>query len=335
MRRTAKLLMSVVAATATISGVATAASSPTVATNAATNVGNTSATPHATINPNGSDTSYVFQYGITNAYGISTAGHSVGHGTKAVKVGITVRGLTPGTVYHYRVAALNKAGAALGTDHTFKTTGHPPASVVTGPAVNVTKSLATVTGSVNPQGASTAWVVQYGLTTNYTAQTLPPQTLAGVTSALPVSAQLSGLAPATLFHYRIVAFHGATVVSAGADDTFFTEPARRPVPKISAHTKPKRDPKSPYVFTTGGTLRGAGFIPAALRCTGSTGIRYYQGRRQLAFIVVPVDPNCQFSGQATFRRLTGHGPTPVRVTIDFRGNGYLAPADSTEHVSAG
>ncbi len=334
MKRITKLLVAVAAIAATITGVAIAASSPTVSTDAATQVGTTSATLRATINPNGSATGYTFQYGVTSAYGLTTHSHSAGHGTKRVSVSSSVTGLTPGTIYHYRVAALNKSGAALGVDRTFTTAGHPPAAVVTGAAVNVGKTTATVTGSVNPNGAPTAWAVQYGLTTGYGVQTFA-QTLANVSSPLPVSVQLSGLASATLFHYRVVAYHGASVASAGGDQTFFTQPERRPRPRLSARTTPSRDRTAPYVFSTGGTLHGAGFIPASSRCSGNTGIRYYQGRRQIGFIVVPVGPDCKFSAQATFRRLRGHGPTPVRIMIDFRGNGYIAPAKSTNHVTAG
>jgi phosphodiesterase/alkaline phosphatase D-like protein len=333
MKRTTKLLVVVVALAATVTGVAIAASSPTVSTGTATKVGNASATLQAKVNPNGNQTRYSFEYGATNAYGLSSTSHAAGNGTKAVSVATAVSGLTPGTVYHYRVDALNKAGTTFGSDRTFTTTGHPPAAVVTGSPLNVRKTFATVTGSVNPNGEATTWSVQYGLTTNYGVLTFG-QSLASVTTPLPVSARLSGLAPATLFHYRIVAFHGASVISAGADQTFFTEPDIRPQPRVTTQTKPSRDRTKPYVFTTGGTLHGAGFIPATVRCAGSVGIRYYVNGHQIGFIVVPVGPNCKFSGQHTFRRLSGHGSRAVRVLITFRGNGYLAPAVRTDHVTA-
>lgn len=334
MKRTMKLLAVTVALTATITGVAGAASSPTVATRGAINVGNTTAKLQATINPNGNQTSYTFQYGVTNAYGQVTKSHSVGKGTKTVSVSVAVGGLTPGTVYHYRVDASNKSGTAVGSDRKFTTTGHPPAGVVTGPAVNVRKTSATVTGSVNPNGQSTTWVVQYGLTAAYGVQTFG-QGLANVNAPLPVSAQLSGLSPATLFHYRVVAYHGSSVVSSGADETFFTEPQVRPRPRLTARTTPSRDRSRPYVFTTAGSLHGAGSIPAPLRCAGKVGLRYYQGSHRVGLIAVPVGPNCRFTARASFKHLSGHGPRPLSITIDFRGNGYVAPASRTNYVTAG
>ena len=317
-----------------LTGVASAAGSPSIATGAATKVSNSTAVLNGTINPNGHATQYDFSYGPTTAYGATTALHTVKSGTKAVAITITVTGLTPGTPYHFRLNASNSAGAVLGADRIFTTTGHPPAAVVTGAAVNVGKTVATPTGIINPEGATTTWVIQYGLTTAYGLQNFPG-TLAGATTPVAVSGLLTGLAPATLFHYRIVAFHGSAVVSAGGDATFFTEPAKRPRPRMTAHTSPGRDKRSPFAFTTSGSLNGAGFIPAAQRCTGNVGVRFFNGRRQLAFVVAPVQPTCKFSVSASFRRLHSRGPAKLKVTVDYRGNGYLAAVTRTDHVTAG
>jgi hypothetical protein len=334
MRRIAGFLAAVAALLALTAGVAIAASSPTVTTGSANSVSDTAETLTGMVNPNGNQTGYVFQYGVTNAYGLSSSSHSAGGGTRAVKAAATVRGLTPGTVYHYRIAALNKAGGTFGRDRMFKTSGHPPADVVTGPPVNVKKEAATVTGSITPNGAGTTWAVQYGTSTAYGYQTFS-QAAGNGTTAVPVSATLTGLAPALLFHYRLVAYHGG-ITSYGADQTFFTEPIRRPKPRLTATTKPGVARKSPYAFTTTGTLHGASFIPAGSRCTGSVALRYYKGRRQVGLVVAPVGSNCVFTTQNSFRpQHIGRGVVPLRITIHYRGNGYLAPADHTDHVIAG
>ncbi|MGZ4167086.1 MAG: hypothetical protein ACXVUX_11615 [Solirubrobacteraceae bacterium] len=326
------LVLSLIAGVS-VTGVALAASSPSAATGAASKVGNTSVVLNGTVNPNGHATQYSFSYGPTTAYGAVTSVGTVKAGTKAVAVTRTVSGLVPGTTYHYRINAASSGGQVVGADRTFTTTGHPPASVITGGPVNVGKTVATPTGVINPQGATTTWVIQYGLTTAYGMQNFAG-TLPALTTPVTVSAQLSGLAPATLFHYRIVAFHG-DIPSVGADATFFTEPSKRPVPKMTAHTSPGRDRRSPYSFTTSGSLGGTGFIPAAQRCTGNVGVRFYNGRRQLAFVVAPVQPDCKFSVGASFRRLHRRGPAALKVTVDFRGNGYVAPVNRVDHVTAG
>lgn len=335
MSRILKSLIVMVAIGLTTVGIAAAASTPSVTAESAVNIGDTTATLTATINPNGSATDYSFQYGPTSAYGFSTNSRRLSAGSRPVAVHIDVAGLTPGTAYHFHVVALNSAGTASGTDKTFTTTGPPPAAVVTGPAVNVGKTVATATGSINPQGAATTWAVQYGVSTNYGSQTIPAQPLAAVATSLPVSAVLSGLAPGTLFHFRLVAYHGGGITSAGADVTFFTEPSTRPKPRLTVRTTPSRDRRKPYVFTTTGHLGGASRIPSAAKCSGTASLKYYIGRKKIGSVAVQVGPNCSFSDQNSFRRV--HAATPARITlkVHFNGNGYIAPVDRSNTVTAG
>ncbi len=335
MKRTLKLLTVAVVVGASTTGAALAAASPTVSTGSVANVTETTAVLRGHVDPDGAPTGYLFNFGPTAAYGANSPARRVGAGSKSVAVSQTGTGLTPGTIYHYRVAALNSAGGAAGADRTFKTTGHAPPGAFTGPAVNVGKTTATPTGTINPNGETTGWAIQYGPTSGYGSQTITQAPLPAVYTAVPVSVQLTGLASATLFHYRIIAYHGTTVGSYGLDQTFFTEPLIRPKPSFTTRTTPRRESRSPYVFTTGGTLHGNTYIPAAQRCTGTVGIRYYNGHRQLAFVVAQIGGDCRFTQQATFRRTHGHGAKRLRITVDFRGNGYLAKSNKVDHVAAG
>ena len=334
MKRTTKLAVAVLVVLATVTGVAVAASSPTVTTGGASRITNTAATLTGTVNPNGNETGYVFQYGLTNAYGLSTNSHTISSGVKPVKVSLGIANLTPGTVYHYRIGAENRSGGSFGSDRTFKTTGPPPPTPVTGSAVDVGKSTATITGSLTTNGAPTTWAVQYGTTTAYGSQTFG-QTVPASSVPVPVSVQLSGLAPATLFHYRIVAFHGSHSTTYGADSTFFTEPLNRPKPRLSTRTRPSHDASKPYTFSTGGTLHGDTFIPALERCAGNVGLRYRIGKHQIGFVVVPVGTDCKFTASDSFRHIHVHGPTSIRISIDFRGNGYLRSVTHYNTVTAG
>jgi phosphodiesterase/alkaline phosphatase D-like protein len=335
LRRIAKLSAAVLAVSAVVSAVALAASSPTVTTGSSSNATNTTVVLQATVNPNGSPTGYQFEYGPTSAYGLSTTSHSAGGGSKPVSVQTTVTGLTPGTFYDYRVVASNKSGTGIGANRTFKTTGAPPAGVVTGPAAAVGKSIATLTGDIDPEGAVTTWVFQYGLSTSYAAQTNPPQTLAASTTPVAVSLPLAGLEPGTLFHFRLVAFHGATVVSTGADQTFLTEPGIRPHPRLRASTTPAQATKRPYQFTTTAQLSGPSSIPASLGCVGNATIRYFDGTRQVAAASAVVQPNCTFSAQVSFGHLIRHRAATLKVEVQFLGNGYFAAVQRTEHVTLG
>jgi hypothetical protein len=308
---------------------ALAASSPSVITGPARHIHQTSATLTATVNPNGSAASYRFEWGLTSSYGSASAAHSAGGGSAPVAVSTSAGGLIPGTAYHYTVVATNRYGTSSGADRTFKTAGPPPPGATTGPAANVTTSSALVSGVINPNGAVTGYRFDYGLDTSYPYQTLAGALPAG-TTAQTVTAQLAGLASGTIFHYRLVAFHGSAAISYGPDAVFMTHPSTRPKPHISARTRPRHARHKPFTFTTTGTVSGPGSIPAVFDCYGFVAVRYLLGARSVAVLVVPVQPNCTYTAQATFSRLPGRGRRHRKVTLTvavrFRGNGYLTPA---------
>jgi len=80
MKRTISLVVASLAAFAVVVGVAGAASSPTVATGAATTIRNHSAVLNGSVNPNGASTQYWFVWGPTTAYGGISAHHGAGNG---------------------------------------------------------------------------------------------------------------------------------------------------------------------------------------------------------------------------------------------------------------
>ncbi len=91
----------------------------------ATNVTQTAATVSGTVNPEGQETSYAFQYGTSTAYGAQTPSASAGSGTKATAVSATLVTLAPNTTYHYRLAATNVNGTTYSHDLSFKTSPLP------------------------------------------------------------------------------------------------------------------------------------------------------------------------------------------------------------------
>lgn len=105
---------------------AQAASAPTVFTGSAHQITYNSAVLAGSVNPNGSNTSYYFQYGLRRAdYGGQSAIADAGSGTHTVHVSLPIAGLQPLTVYHYRLVAVNGAGATMGKDQTLLTTKVP------------------------------------------------------------------------------------------------------------------------------------------------------------------------------------------------------------------
>ena len=86
-------------------------------------------------------------------------------------------------------------------------------------ATNIAPTTATVNGSVNPNGLSTAITFEYGTTTSYgtTAAAIPsPLTGSSITN---VSANITGLIKGTTYHYRIKAVN-ALGTTFGTDLTF-------------------------------------------------------------------------------------------------------------------
>jgi hypothetical protein len=218
----------VVTATDNTSLVGTCPSITTIAqlsisvTVAATNVTLTSAQLNGTVNPNGSSTSYYFEYGTSTSYGTQTGSASAGSGTNAMTVNAAVSGLTPGTLYHYQVVATNGAGTSRGSDMTFTTTAIAP-TVATVAASNVATATAQLNGTVNPNGLSTTYYFEYGTSTSYGTQSSVTSSGSGANS-LTVNATVSGLTPATMYHYRVVATNSAGT-SQGSDMAFTTATA--------------------------------------------------------------------------------------------------------------
>lgn len=115
---------SVAAAAALVGPVASAAPvAPSVTTNNAVAVSTSAESVLGTVNPSGSLTHYYFQYGTTTAYGSSTPSQSAGSGASPVSEAASLNGLTPGTVYHYRMVAVSVAGTVDGADQTFTAGG--------------------------------------------------------------------------------------------------------------------------------------------------------------------------------------------------------------------
>jgi len=123
-------------------------------------------------------------------------------------------------------------------------------AATTGAASGVTPTGATLGGSVDPGGAATSYRFDYGTTSAYGSSTAEAPAGAG-NGAVAQSAGVSGLAPKTTYHFRVVALRGGIAVSYGADQTFATAaaaPPSRPVAK-PAHVTTKATLSAHNAFT--------------------------------------------------------------------------------------
>jgi hypothetical protein len=192
---------------------------PAVMTNPATNIASFSATLNGSVDPQGLTTTIHFEYGTTNSYGHTTAVQTrTGNTVRAISANIG--GLAASTMYHFRIVATNTAGTTYGADRTFttlSTTGAPV--VITNPATFVASFSATLNALLDPHGLTTTVHFQYGPTTSY-GLTTAPQSHTGNTY-LHISANISGLMPDHVYHFRIVASNSAGT-RFGSDKTFST-----------------------------------------------------------------------------------------------------------------
>jgi hypothetical protein len=309
-----------------------AASSPTVAPGATTAISATGATLHGTVNPNGLATTYHFDWGPTEALGkVSPATPAAaGAGNAAVAQATKLAGLSPDSTYYFTLVATNSDGTSTTPVETFKTTGNPAPGATTGAATDVGRFQATLTGAINPNNQATSYYFEYGLTASYGLQT-EAQTLAAGVTTVPVSLTLPGLAPGFTFHYRVVANHGSTSVSYGADSSFETEPFPRPATRFNYDVTPRHATRVPSRFLLSGEIGIPSATPAALACFGTVQVRFLDGRRQVASRTVTVLPNCTYSAAVRVARSRFRGGR-LNVSFRYSGDNYVAPS-TLRHIA--
>ncbi len=154
---------------------------PLVISTTASAVAEGAATLQASIDPQGEETTYHFEYGTSTSYGTSVPipDASAGLGNAAVAVSQTISGLEPDTIYHYRVVATDGAGSSYGRDSAFSTA--PPTVTAVTPDGGGADGLAavTITGT-NLEGAT---AVEFG---SQPAQRFTVSSETSITALTPV-----------------------------------------------------------------------------------------------------------------------------------------------------
>jgi hypothetical protein len=317
--------------------IALAASSPIVTAGAPAGLGQNAVTLRGTVNPNGLATTYQFHYGPTSALGaVSPATPAgAGAGIKGVPVATKLVGLTPDTTYYYQLVASNSAGTSSTAVGSVKTTGNPAPTTTTSPAVNVSRYGATLVGVINPNNQATAYHFDFGLTDTYGLQS-SSQTIPAGSTPVPVGIQLPGLQPGQVYHYRLVADHGANSITYGADMTFQTPPWPRPHTKLSFIVKPTIDMHRPFAYTVLGTVARTGTAPSGYGCHGTVTLWVFRGHHQLAVRTVPIGlTTCTYRAGFVFAHVKGSGARKLTVKARYFGDEWDAPSVRTGTIWAG
>jgi hypothetical protein len=222
---------------------------PAVSTGAAANVTYQSASLAGTVNPEGAETTWFFQYGPTIAYGSSTPATSAGAGTSNKHVVADVAALTPHTKYHFRLVAQNAHGTTLGADHTFTTARQPLGfTIAATPNPLLFGAATTVAGTLTGTGSTNREVVLQQKPFPYTGaftQIGNPQ-LTSATGGFSFPGLLVGLN--TQFRVLTTTSPKVTspIVTAGvavrvSTSTSATRVRRGGVVRFSGHVRPARD----------------------------------------------------------------------------------------------
>jgi hypothetical protein len=232
---------------------------PVATTGGAESITTGSAALTGTVNPGGEATTYHFEYGTTDAYGLVTPDQNLAAGTDDAAVRATVPNLTSNTTYHFRVVATNPSGSHAGADKTFRTATPASApSVSSRAAAGVDATGATLAAAVNPRGLATTVRFEYGTSTAYGTATAE-QAIGAGTSSVTVRATIAGLRPNARYNFRAVATSAAGI-RRGANRSFTTGKAPTGIAVTPSTVRPIWS--NTVVFK--GTVTGSGSTPVAL-----------------------------------------------------------------------
>ncbi|MFH0888505.1 MAG: hypothetical protein V1871_04785 [Planctomycetota bacterium] len=206
---------------------------PICTTDAASNIGATSATLNGTVNPNGLDvSSCIFQYGTSESYGSQTNALPYSFSI-TISVAANINSLSASTLYNFRVVAINAGGTTNGLNRTFTSSVLPPPTCTTNAASNIAATSATLNGTVNPNGVDiTSCYFNYGTTQSY-GNTANVSSLPGSGSSnVSISANISSLSVNTEYNFRIAATSAGGTTN-GLNQTFTT--STQPLPTCTTN----------------------------------------------------------------------------------------------------
>jgi sugar lactone lactonase YvrE len=195
----------------------------------ATNIGSRTATLHGTINPGG-DLPISYHFELSSDGGatwtrVPETDSIAGSGTSDIAVSEEATGLDPNSDYLVRLVAANEFGSTVTSGEATFTTDAEPPDVETLGATQIRATSALLAGLVNPNTLETTYWFEWGTTSAYgEAVRLPGASAGNGENALTVVEQLTGLAPDTVYHFRLVAANAAGL-SYGADRAFRTRAA--------------------------------------------------------------------------------------------------------------
>ncbi len=128
---------------------------PMVSTGQAGGVAQNTATLTGSVNPEGFETGYEFDFGVDTSYGTRIFGDA-GFEPGAHTFTAPLQGLTPGATYHYRILATNVFGTVYGADQVFTTASYPTSTLAATEAPPLLSTPLLAPAGSAPAGSATA-----------------------------------------------------------------------------------------------------------------------------------------------------------------------------------
>jgi hypothetical protein len=207
-----------------IYGAAVPTTAPTVAIDPPSSVTATTAHLSGTVNPQGTATSWHFEYSTDHANWTPVGSdQDAGSGSADVPVSADPSGLLPNTTYFVRLVASNEIDPpAISAEETFTTQDTTPPTVSIDPPSSVTATTAHLSGTVNPQGTATSWHFEYSTDHANWTPVGSDQDAGSGSADVPVSADPSGLLPNTTYFVRLVASNPFDPPTISSEESFAT-----------------------------------------------------------------------------------------------------------------
>ena len=226
---------------------------PVPATTEVTAITATTATFNGTLTPLNATVAseYSFNYragsecGGEGATGTESAG--TGSGTKTVSTEAT--GLSPNTTYTVCLVSSSALGSEQASPVTFTTPVAAP-TFESESSSNVDSTEARLEASINPGNSPTSYHFEYGTAAGSYEHSTPVEHLPAKLTATSVNTVITGLEPATTYHYRVVASNALPASTTYGEDETFTTTATAPGPGTPGSCKnEKRREEQPYGLT--------------------------------------------------------------------------------------
>jgi len=203
---------------------------PTATVDAPSSITASGAHLSGTVNPQGFDTRWHFEFSTDEASWQPVSGpQDAGSGTSDVAVADNLTGLEPHKQYFVRLVADNGIDPAVASaDQAFTTL---PIAPDVAPATNAPDGSGgvIVRGFINPHNSQiTDCHFDYGPTTAYGHSTACQQDPGAVNQSTVITVDLTGLTPGAVYHFRISATNQAGTTH--SDDSVFVVPATATTP---------------------------------------------------------------------------------------------------------